>query len=98
MPSNRQEIQHEFKILVVNATYFVQSALRACLLNNLQSEANGLKIANKRVLPFKMVDAVRCNALHVAKIAEQPNDAYTGDSHPPSTPTDIHIMAFHLTQ
>ena len=57
MPHNHNKcnswmLQRQTNTKVV-ATYFILSAVRACLLNNLRSEAKGFKIANKRVLPFK---------------------------------------------
>ena len=47
----------------VVATYFILSAVRACLLNNLRSEAEGFKIANKRILAFKKGNlfCMQCN-------------------------------------
>ena len=49
---NSWMLQRQTNTKVV-ATYFILSAVRACLLNNLRSEAKGFKIAYKRVLPFK---------------------------------------------
>ena len=64
MPHNHNKcnswmLQRQTNTKVV-ATYFILSAVRACLLNNLRSEAKGFKIATFTLRFMKFDDSLDC--------------------------------------